>query len=179
MGQRYPFSAHVARWSGSLLLVLLACSVFAFRAHADDAAMLGEVAPDFAAKALSGQNVRLSEYRGDVVVVAFWSGRCNVCRGQLEALERITQTYRNTGLVVVSINLDANEERARDFANGLNVSYPLVVEARDAIGRDYQVNVLPTVVMIDRAGKIRFVRRDWRRLDEADYVRALRPLLDE
>lgn len=146
---------------------------------ADSHVLLGAAAPDFAAKAVSGQNVRLSEYRGDVVLVSFWSGRCNVCRGQLAALERISQTYRSAGLMVVSLNLDANEDRALDFAASLDVTYPVVTQASKDIGRAYQVDALPTVVMIDRRGKVRFVRQDWRQVDEADYVRALRPLLDE
>jgi len=180
VGQRYPTLASTARLPNALPLVLLWLILVAAPVYAaDETALLGTTAPDFAAKALSGENVRLSEYRGDVVVLSFWSGRCNVCRGQLDALERISQTYRSAGLVVVSVNLDANEDRALSFAKGLDVSFPLVVQAEKNIGRDYHVNELPTIVMIDRTGKVRFVQRDWRRLDEAQYVRVLRPLLDE
>ena len=51
-------------------------------------ALLGQEAPDFALHAAAGDNVRLSEHRGEVVVLSFWSSRCNSCRTQLAALNR-------------------------------------------------------------------------------------------
>jgi peroxiredoxin len=142
-------------------------------------ALLGAPAPDFAARAISGKNVRLSEHRGDVVVVAFWSGRCNVCRAQLAALDRIAQTYASAGLVVVSINLDDNVQRSREFAAAQNVSFAMVAEPSKEIGRQFQVDALPMAVFIDRAGNVRRARREWKPQDEASYVRELRVLLNE
>ena len=54
--------------------------------------LLGQPAPDLVARDLKGENVRLSEHRGEIVVVSFWSGACNTCRAQLEALDRIAKT---------------------------------------------------------------------------------------
>src|SRR5690349_18677526 len=68
--------------------------------------LLGLPVPDLVARGLSGENVRVSEYRGQVVVVSFWSGSCNTCRAQLEALDRIAGTYGSAGLVVLGVNLD-------------------------------------------------------------------------
>ena len=55
--------------------------------------LIGKPAPDLVARGLTGENVRISEHRGEVVVVSFWSGSCNTCRNQLEALDRIAKTY--------------------------------------------------------------------------------------
>jgi peroxiredoxin len=141
--------------------------------------LLGAPAPEFAAKATSGRNVRLSEHRGDVVVVAFWSGRCNTCRNQLAALERIAKTYESAGLVVVSINLDDNVKRAQEFAQAQQVSFPMVVEPSKEVGRQYLVDTVPMAVFIDRAGNVRRVHREWKSRDEGSYVRELRVLLNE
>jgi peroxiredoxin len=142
-------------------------------------ALLGAAAPDFAARAVSGGNVRLSEHRGDVVVVTFWSGRCNPCRDQLAALDRIAKTYRSAGLIVMSLNLDDNVERATEFARSQAVSFPMVVETDKDVGRQYAVDTLPLAVFIDRRGKVRRVQREWRPRDEISYVRAVRALLNE
>jgi peroxiredoxin len=142
-------------------------------------ALLGAPAPEFAARATNGRNFRLSEHRGDVVVVSFWSGRCNTCRSQLAALERISQTYASVGLVVVSLNLDDNVKRAQEFANAQNVSFALSVEPAKEVGRQYFVDTLPMTFFVDRAGNVRRVRREWTPRDENSYVRELRVLLNE
>ncbi len=58
-------------------------------------ALLGHAAPDFALRSFSGTNVRLSEDRGDVVVLTFWGSQCDPCRKQLQALDRSLTTYRS------------------------------------------------------------------------------------
>src|SRR5262245_6926756 len=83
---------------------------------AEKYALLGQPAPDLVARGLSGRNVRISEHRGEVVVVSFWSGACNTCRAQLSALDRISRTYASAGLVVIGVNLDDNLTRAEKFA---------------------------------------------------------------
>ncbi|MDB6088924.1 MAG: redoxin, partial [Gammaproteobacteria bacterium] len=80
--------------------------------------LLGREAPDFALRAVAGSNVRLSEHRGDVVVVSFWSSRCTPCRTQLAALDRSLATYRSAGLQMYGINVDDDNSRALEFAHG-------------------------------------------------------------
>ena len=76
--------------------------------------LVGQPAPDLVARGLTGENVRLSEHRGEVVVVSFWSGSCNTCRAQLEALDRIAKTYASAGLTVIGVNLDDNLRARRE-----------------------------------------------------------------
>ena len=84
-------------------------------AAAEQYELLGQPAPDLVARGLSGENVRLSEHRGEVVVVSFWSGACNTCRAQLEALDRIARTYGSAGLTVIGVNLDDNPAARREI----------------------------------------------------------------
>jgi peroxiredoxin len=141
--------------------------------------LVGQPAPDLVARGLSGQNVRVSEHRGEVVVVSFWSGTCNTCRRQLEALDRISKTYASAGLVVLGVNLDANLVRAEKFARAQGVRFPLLIAAPDSTGSDYRVDRLPMLVFVDRAGVLRAAHREFKDRDEAQYVRELRTLLDE
>jgi peroxiredoxin len=141
--------------------------------------MLGLVAPDLVARGLSGENVRISEYRGQVVVVSFWSGSCNTCRAQLEALDRIAKTYGTAGLVVIGVNLDDNLPRAEKFARSQEVGFQLLVSTGKETGREFGIDRLPMVLFLDRAGVLRVAHREFKTRDEAQYVRELRKLLDE
>jgi peroxiredoxin len=146
---------------------------------ADRYDLVGQPAPDLVARGLGGENVRVSEHRGEVVVVSFWSGSCSTCRAQLEALDRISKTYASAGLVVLGVNLDDNLVRAEKFARAQDVKFPLLIAAPEATGRDYRVDRLPMMVFVDREGVLRAAHREFKARDEALYVRELRKLLDE
>jgi peroxiredoxin len=147
---------------------------------ADDSYELaGKPAPDLVARGIGGENVRVSEHRGEVVVVSFWSGSCNTCRAQLEALDRIAKTYASAGLTVIGVNLDDNLPRAEKFARAQGVGFQLLVAAPEGTGRDYRVDRLPMAVFVDREGVLRAAHREFKSRDEATYVRELRTLLDE
>lgn len=146
---------------------------------AEEYELLGQPAPDLVARGLSGENVRLSEHRGEVVVVSFWSGACNTCRAQLEALDRIARTYGSAGLTVIGVNLDDNALRAEKFARAQDVQFQLLVATSKSTGRDFRVDRLPMIVFVDREGVLRVAHREFKSRDEAKYVRELRTLLDE
>jgi peroxiredoxin len=141
--------------------------------------LAGQPAPDLVARGLSGENVRISEHRGEVVVVSFWSGGCSTCRAQLEALDRIAKTYATAGLTVIGVNLDDNLARAEKFARAQDVHFQLLVATAKSTGRDFRVDRLPMLVFVDRAGVLRGAHREFKARDEALYVRELRTLLNE
>ena len=167
--------ARFAAFALGCLLLLPAVAVTA----AEKYDLVGRPAPDLVARNLTGQNVRLSEHRGEVVVVSFWSGACNTCRAQLEALDRIARTYASAGLTVIGVNLDDNPLRAEKFARAQAVEFQLLVATAKSTGRDFQVDRLPMLLFVDRAGVLRVAHREFKSRDEAVYVRELRTLLDE
>jgi peroxiredoxin len=122
--------------------------------------------------------VRLSEYRGQVVALMFWSSRCSLCASQLEALAQLQTTYGSAGLVTLAISVDDNMDRAQDFARSHARTVPLLLDARRNVGRIYGVDRLPTTVLIDRSGKVRQLYRDFRRTDNS-YISQVRALLDD
>ena len=157
--------------------VLFAASLAAGAAEKYE--LIGQPAPDLVARGLTGQNVRVSEHRGEVVVVSFWSGSCNTCRAQLEALDRIAKTYASAGLTVIGVNLDDNVARAEKFARAQDVQFQLLISTPENTGRDYRVDRLPMMVFVDREGVLRAAHREFKASDEAKYVRELRTLLNE
>jgi peroxiredoxin len=131
--------------------------------------LVGQQAPDLVARGLTGENVRVSEHRGEVVVVSFWSGSCNTCRNQLEALDRIAKTYASAGLTVIGVNLDANLARAEKFARSQTVQFPLLIAAPETIGRDYHIDRVPMTVFVDRSGVLRAAFREFKSHDDSAY----------
>jgi peroxiredoxin len=141
--------------------------------------LLGQSAPDFALKATSGSNFRLSEHRGDVVMVAFWGSACGQCGSQLSAISRMVDTYRSAGLVALAVNVDDNQSKAVEFALAHPVSFPLLLDSGKSIARQFRVDNLPMLMLIDRAGTVRYVHRNYRSGSDALYLDQLKILLDE
>lgn len=141
--------------------------------------LLGQPAPDFALQAVAGSNVRLAEHRGEVVVLSFWSSRCSTCGAQLAALERSLKTYQSAGLRVLGINVGDETDRAIEAARSHDVSFPLLLDTRKEVSRQYRIDNLPMTVLIDRDGRVRHVHRDYSSRSEALYVQQLRALLNE
>jgi peroxiredoxin len=141
--------------------------------------LLGREAPDFALHALVGSNVRLSEQRGQVVVLSFWGSRCAPCRTQLDALDKSLRTYQSVGLRVYGISVDDAPARALEFAQGQSVSFPLLLDPEKSVSRVYQVDNLPMTLLIDRGGVVRHVHRDYSAKEDALYLQQLRALLNE
>ncbi len=156
---------------------MLACP-----APAASLAVVGAAAPDFALPAAQGGNLRLSEYRGQVVVISFWSSRCGSCAAQLAELTELQRTYGPAGLVTLAVSIDSDLAGARAFADDLvrsqKATLPMLLDADRAVGRSYGVDRLPTTILIDRAGRVRHLFRDYHRTDNS-YISQVRALLDD
>jgi peroxiredoxin len=157
---------------------VLATAVLAASA-ATGYALLGREAPDFALHAVGGNNVRLSEHRGDVVVLSFWGSRCGQCRTQLAALDHTFKTYHSAGLQVFGVNVDDDQGGALEFAHTQALGFPLLLDPQKAVARAYLVDNLPMTVLIDRGGTVRQVQRDYSSKFEPAYLQQLRVLLNE
>jgi peroxiredoxin len=141
--------------------------------------LIARAAPDFTLHAIAGGNVRLSEHRGEVVVLSFWSSGCGTCRRQLDALNQSLATYRSAGLEVYGVGLDDVPAHAAEYARGVPVAFPMLLDPDKAVGRAYQVDNLPMTVLIDRSGTIRNVLRDFSAKSDDMYLQQLRVLLNE
>ncbi|HYL00994.1 MAG TPA: TlpA disulfide reductase family protein [Steroidobacteraceae bacterium] len=174
-----------ARDRRSRARMILKCAVLALLGAATaalaqrDYGLMARAAPDFTLHAVAGGNVRLSEHRGEVVVLSFWSSACDSCRRQLDALNRSLATYRSAGLAVYGVGVDDVQARAIEYARGLPLAFPMLLDPDKAVGRAYQVDNLPMTVLIDRGGTVRNVLRDFSAKSDDTYLQELRVLLNE
>jgi peroxiredoxin len=165
----------VLRVGGLLLSAVLATA----SSLAAAPSIVGKEAPDFVLKGIDGRNLRLSEFRGQVVLVNFWARWAGDTRMLMPALDRINITYQRAGLVVLGISVDDDLRRAREFADAMAVSYPILFDAGSTIGKDYQLQKMPMTILVDRAGVIRYSSVGFKRGDERVFLDQIRELLRE
>ncbi len=141
--------------------------------------IVGKPAPDFVLRGLDGRNLRLSEFRGQVVLVNFWARSDGDSRQQMPALDRINITYQRAGLVVLGVSVDEDLRRAKEFAAAMSVSYPILFDTGTEIGKDYFLAKMPMTILVDRSGIVRYSAVGFRRGDERVYLDQIRQLLRE
>lgn len=171
-------SALMQRLIRDLWLAGCALTALAVTAQAAQPKLIGAPAPDFALRAVAGDNVRLSEAYGQPVVLVFWSSRCSPCARELARLARLYSTYASAGLKVFGVSVDDDPVRAREYAHAHAMSYPLLLDDTKQAARAYAIDTLPSTVLIDRAGRVRYVHGD-ERADDSVYVSEIRVLLDD
>jgi len=118
----------------------------------------GKPAPDvilpIAANGDAGARMQLSELKGQAVILDFWASWCGPCAIQAPILDRVARRYEKKGLVVLGVNVDDPPAVARQYALQKGLTYPIVLDdGRDA-SKHYGVDKLPTLVVIDKEGKV-------------------------
>jgi cytochrome c biogenesis protein CcmG/thiol:disulfide interchange protein DsbE len=160
--------ADTRRWLAISLVVLLLGSAWmaASRAPAGTvtgglipAPRQGFLAPDFTRERLEGAVVRLSDLRGQIVVVNLWASWCPPCRAEMPDLLQAYQAEKDKGVVVLGVNATSQdtEQAAAAFASANRVDFPILLDRQGEVSRLYQLRALPSTFFIDRQGIIRKV----------------------
>ncbi len=160
-------------------LLMGALAGVAGAAPAPAAGLLGREAPDFTLKSTAGENLRLSEFRGQVVLINFWARWAGDSRREIPALGRIHDTYSRAGLVVLGISIEADPRRAGEFAAALHIPYPVLIDTDPELGKEYAIDKMPMTILLDRAGIVRYAHVGFDSADEAVYLDQIRALLRE
>ena len=143
------------------------------------AALVGGPAPDFALKSRAGANLRLSEERGNVVMVNFWATWCGPCRQEMPLLDDIYERYRDAGFQLLGVNIDDDANKAARMTDDMGVGFPLLFDQDKEVSRLYDVSAMPVTVLIDRDGVVRHVHHGYRPGYEDAYIEQVRALLRE
>ncbi len=143
------------------------------------APLANAIAPDFTLRGADGRNVRLDELRGQVVLVNFWATWCGPCREEMPRLNSLSEKYRKSGFVLLGVNIDDDPRTAIATAAKLNVGFPVLLDTDKKVSKLYDLSTMPSTVVIDRDGKMRFLHRGYRAGVEGDYEQQIRGLLKE
>lgn len=141
--------------------------------------LAGQPAPDFVLKSAAGENLRLSEYRGDVVMINFWATWCGPCRQEMPLLDELYTRYQRVGFNLLGVNIDDDSGRAMQMIDELGVSFPVLFDEKKEVSKLYQVEAMPVTVLVDRHGTVRHVHHGYKPGYEEKYLTEIRALLRE
>jgi peroxiredoxin len=154
----------------------LAALVLTGTAFAADA---GGPAPAFALTALTGEPATLSQYKGQVVMVNFWATWCGPCQQEMPLLDQMYKKYKPAGFTLIGVNVDKTAAPVKDLMTRKPVSFPVLLDPANQVSKAYHVDEMPSSVIIDRKGEIRYIHRGYRPGDENEYQDRIRQLIKE
>ncbi|HKW29006.1 MAG TPA: TlpA disulfide reductase family protein [Verrucomicrobiae bacterium] len=121
----------------------------------DPAGASGEAAPDFALTNLAGKTVRLSDFKGKIVLLDFWATWCAPCQEEIPSFVQLQKQYSGRGFTVLGIALDDDGAAVvKPLAQKLDVNYPLVIGDTQVAARYGGIQAVPTAFLIGRDGRI-------------------------
>ena len=148
-------------------------------ASAAFAADTGGPAPAFTLTALSGGQTALSQYKGQVVLVNFWATWCGPCQQEMPLLDQMYRKYKPAGFTLIGVNVDKEEPAVKELLARKPVSFPVLLDPANQVSKAYHVDEMPSSVIIDRKGDIRYIHRGYRPGDENEYQDRIRQLIRE
>ena len=136
-------------------------------------------APDFTLQARGGGDVSLSDLRGDVVMINFWATWCGPCREEMPHLEALHQRYSNLGFKLLGVNVEEDSRLSDQFLAETPVSFDILFDPHNGVSELYDVIAMPSTVLVDRAGNMRFIHHGYQEGYEMEYQTQVRALLRE
>ena len=141
--------------------VIVALTVFPLerrqQASAAGSSLVGKQAPDFTLAALDGTQVRLSQFRGQPVLINFWATWCRPCREEMPELVRSYESHKAEGFIILGLNLTFSDSLpdVQAFVNEFNITFPVLLDKDGAIAeRLYRIPGVPTSVFINQDGTL-------------------------
>ena len=149
---------HIRRIGYFLLCAfLLTCAISIGGCEKDQTWKVGSRAPQISVLDLHNATVKLSDFKGKVVVLRFWATGCSACIKGMPVLDGFREKYSEKDLAVLGVNIGGSKELVEAFAKGLKLSYPVLLDPASMASKKYAVKSVPTTFFIDRKGIARQV----------------------
>jgi len=165
----------------SILVVLIAAGAFTIGANLSKtpAPKIGDLAPNFTLYGLDGAVYELEDYIGSPIVLNFWGSFCEPCVREMPLIQKKYEQYRDSGLIVLGVNLDESTVTINNFIRGMNLTFPILLD-KNVVRKQYGVYNYPTTFFIDPKGVVREIiigEMNEGSLPSHDIERAIKRLL--
>jgi peroxiredoxin len=139
----------------------------------------GTAAPAFQLPAAAGNPVGLNDLKGQVVLINFWASWCGPCRQEMPLLEQMYRKYKAAGFTLLGVNVEPKSADAVGFLKTTPVSFPILFDTESKVSTLYEVSGMPSTVIVDRKGKVRYIHHGYKPGDESEYMDQIRTLMRE
>jgi len=136
-------------------------------------------APDFTLKSRNGENLKLSEFRGDVVMVNFWASWCGPCRQEMPLLDQLYKRYQPLGFTILGVNVEEDSSAAEKVLKDIPVNFPILFDKTNEVSKLYGISAMPSTFLVDRNGNLRYLHKGYLPGYEDEYQRQIRELIRE
>ena len=143
------------------------------------ASPVGTEAGNFTLKSADGSNIRLSEYRGQVVLLNFWASWCGPCRQEFPHLDDLHKKYADLGFTVFGVNVEQDRASADKVLRDIPVTFPVLFDDNNQVSELYNVDAMPMTLLVDRNGVVRYLHRGYKPGYEVAYDKQVRALVKE
>ena len=139
----------------------------------------GAPAAAFQLPAAVGEPVSLGDLRGQVVLINFWASWCGPCRQEMPILDQLYRKYKAAGFTLLGVNVEPKSGDAISFLKATPVSFPILFDTQSKVSNLYEVSGMPSTVIVDRKGNVRYVHHGYKPGDESQYLDQIRSLMRE
>ena len=167
------------RWNSSLVRSCFLAGTIALGGALAVAGDASTPASEFSLSSVAGQAVTLSQFKGNVVLVNFWATWCGPCQQEMPLLDQMYKKYKPAGFTLLGVNVDKEAPTVKELLARKPVSFPVLLDPENAVSRAYHVADMPSSVIIDRKGNVRYIHRGYRPGDENEYQDRIRQLIRE
>jgi peroxiredoxin len=136
-------------------------------------------APNFTLKSNLDKNIKLSELRGQVVLINFWASWCGPCRQEMPELNKLYSKYKKLGFTILGVNVEEDNKEALHIVKNDKISFPILFDTENKVSELYKVSGMPTTIIVDRSGNMRFLHRAYKPGDIDKYKKWVKKLIRE
>ncbi|MFL7809215.1 MAG: TlpA family protein disulfide reductase [Anaerolineae bacterium] len=126
---------------------------------------VGMRAPDLELRTLDGDTIRLSDLRGQPVMINFWAVWCGFCRTELPEMQQAFEAYRDQGFTILAVDVQEDRSVVAPLVDELGLAFPVLLDSEAEVSRSYRVRGLPTSYFVDQNGVI--IGRELGAIDKA------------
>lgn len=137
---------------------------------------VGAEAPDFELVDLNGNIHRLSDYKGQGVLLNFWGTWCEPCKREFPAIERQYKSFEEQGVRVLAVNIAETEFEVKNYVKSMSMTFPVAIDPTKSVMNAYNVTNLPATILINAEGKVeKIVTGEMKEAQIAAHMESIKP----
>lgn len=114
-----------------------------------------KIAQDFTLTTLQGEQVSLSDYKGKIVILNFWVTWCEPCKEEMPYLQSFSEEHPDVAVLAVNLtSMDLGIDIVKQFVDVFGLTFPILLDEADVVGKKYNIITIPTSYIIDPKGRI-------------------------